>query len=93
MKLAKNFGLGVGVGLLIGIPSLMITTSKVIYLSNIDPSVILWLATIIVVVVDTYLLLRKRIALAIGVIVGCFLPLICLAVLLSIGCLSSHVCA
>ena len=80
-------------GLLIGIPSLMIANSKAIYLSNADPSVILWLGIIVVIVIDTYLLFKRRIASAIGIIVGFVLPIICLALLLSIGCLLSHVCA
>lgn len=92
MKWFKKFGLGVGVGLLIGIATLFIWNSKLIYLSD-NQSGILGLGIIVVIVADIYLLFKKRIASSIGVIVGFVLPWIFLALLLALGCLSSHVCA
>ena len=92
MKSYKKFGFGVGIGLVIGILSLGISSSRAIYLSNTDPSIIMWLATIIVVVIDIYSLLKKRVALSLGIIFGFILPIIFLALFLLIGCLSSHVC-
>lgn len=92
MKSYKNFCLGVGVGLLIGIATLFIWNSKLIYLSD-NQSGVLGLGIIAVIAVDIYLLFKKRIASSIGIVVGFILPWILLVLLLTIGCLSSHVCA
>jgi hypothetical protein len=92
MKSFKKFGLGVGVGLLIGVATLLIWNSRLIYLSD-NQSVALGLGILVVIALDIYLLLRKRVALSIGVIVGFILPWIFLVLLLTMGCLSSGVCA
>ncbi len=92
MKSFKPFGLGVGVGLLIGIATFFIWNSTVIYLSD-NQGLVLGLGVIVVVALDIYLLFRRRVASSIGVIVGFVLPWIFLVLLLTMGCLSSGICA
>ena len=75
-----------------GIATFFIWNSKFIYLSD-NQGLVLGLGIIVVIALDIYLLLRRRVASSIGVIVGFVLPWIFLVLLLTMGCLSSGICA